>query len=226
MTNLLCLLSPFSRCLLRQLRFYHRIPHFPAKASKASIEKLLIHQSISSLSSPTSYLCPRTMATQAPTPQDRPVTQSLNCGSHDNTANSLATQNGYSTTNETLHTRSQKSNGFTHPSETKPNGYSSPPAKNMDDLSTYDFPVGKLSTFMHDPSKTPLLLVACGSFSPITYLHLRMFEIVADYVRFKTDFEIVGGYLSPVSDAYKKKGLASAKDRSVIVQTKAVVRGC
>lgn len=35
-----------------------------------------------------------------------------------------------------------------------------------------------------------------------------------DYVRFsKPEFEIVGGYLSPVSDAYKKAGLASAEHR-------------
>ena len=26
-----------------------------------------------------------------------------------------------------------------------------------------------------DDSKIPLVLVACGSFSPVTYLHLRMF---------------------------------------------------
>lgn len=63
----------------------------------------------------------------------------------------------------------------------------------------------------HD--KTPLVLVACGSFSPITYLHLRMFEMASDYVRFNTEFEVMGGYLSPVSDAYKKKGLAPAEHR-------------
>ena len=77
----------------------------------------------------------------------------------------------------------------------------------------YTFPEHRLKRVMNDSSKTPLLLVACGSFSPITYLHLRMFEMAADYVRFSTDFEIVGGYLSPVSDAYKKAGLASAEHR-------------
>lgn len=77
----------------------------------------------------------------------------------------------------------------------------------------YAFPEHRLKRVMTDSSKTPLLLVACGSFSPITYLHLRMFEMAADYVRFSTDFEIVGGYLSPVSDAYKKAGLASAQHR-------------
>ena len=79
----------------------------------------------------------------------------------------------------------------------------------------YTFPADRLKPVMDDPSKTPLLLVACGSFSPITFLHLRMFIMVRDYVKFSTDFEIVGGYLSPVSDAYKKAGLASSEHRYV-----------
>ena len=82
-------------------------------------------------------------------------------------------------------------------------------------MDAYTFPDGRLRKKMEDPSKTPLLLVACGSFSPITFLHLRMFMMAADYVRISTEFEIVGGYLSPVSDAYKKQGLAPAEHRSV-----------
>ncbi len=82
-----------------------------------------------------------------------------------------------------------------------------------DNMNNYTFPSHRLKRVMNDSSKTPLLLVACGSFSPITYLHLRMFEMAADYVRFNTDFEIIGGYLSPVADAYKKAGLASAEHR-------------
>lgn len=80
-------------------------------------------------------------------------------------------------------------------------------------MDAYHFPDARLKKQMDDPSKTPLLLVACGSFSPITFLHLRMFAMASDYVKFSTDFEIVGGYLSPVSDAYKKAGLASAEHR-------------
>lgn len=80
-------------------------------------------------------------------------------------------------------------------------------------MDAYNFPGYRLKKKMDDPSKTPLLLVACGSFSPITFLHLRMFVMAADYVKFSTDFEIVGGYLSPVSEAYKKAGLASAEHR-------------
>lgn len=66
---------------------------------------------------------------------------------------------------------------------------------------------------LQNPKKTPVVLVGCGSFSPVTYLHLRMFEMAKDYIRQYTDFEIVGGYLSPVSDMYKKPGLLSADHR-------------
>ncbi|KAJ2895845.1 putative nicotinamide mononucleotide adenylyl transferase protein [Zalerion maritima] len=77
----------------------------------------------------------------------------------------------------------------------------------------YSFPSHRLRRRQHQCDKTPLVLVACGSFSPITYLHLRMFEMASDYVRFSTEYEVVGGYLSPVSDAYKKAGLAPADHR-------------
>ncbi|KAF5321227.1 hypothetical protein D9619_001675 [Psilocybe cf. subviscida] len=77
----------------------------------------------------------------------------------------------------------------------------------------YVFPHQRLSRTLHNPNKIPIVLVACGSFSPVTYLHLRMFEMAKDYVRQNTDFEILGGYLSPVSDMYKKPGLLSALHR-------------
>ena len=80
-------------------------------------------------------------------------------------------------------------------------------------MGSYVFPRNRLKRVMKDSSRTPLCLIACGSFSPITYLHLRMFEMAADYAKFNTEFEIMGGYLSPVSDAYKKAGLASAEHR-------------
>lgn len=40
-----------------------------------------------------------------------------------------------------------------------------------------------------------------------------MFEMAADFVKFNAEFEVMGGYLSPVSDAYKKAGLASSQHR-------------
>jgi nicotinamide mononucleotide adenylyltransferase len=80
-------------------------------------------------------------------------------------------------------------------------------------LANYRFPTRRLKLRQSNPERIPLVLIACGSFSPITYLHLRMFEMAADFAKFNTEFEVVGGYLSPVSDAYKKAGLASAQHR-------------
>ena len=87
------------------------------------------------------------------------------------------------------------------------------PPKTFADPPGYAFPNHRLNRVLRDPSKTPIVLVACGSFSPVTYLHLRMFEMARDYVRHSTDYEIVGGYLSPVSDQYKKPGLLAAEHR-------------
>ncbi|KAA8894330.1 hypothetical protein FN846DRAFT_974705 [Sphaerosporella brunnea] len=79
----------------------------------------------------------------------------------------------------------------------------------------YAFPQHRLQPTLSDPSKTPLVLVACGSFSPITHMHLRMFEMALDHVRHNLSdkYEVVGGYMSPVSDRYNKAGLASAAHR-------------
>lgn len=80
-------------------------------------------------------------------------------------------------------------------------------------LDLYDFPVHRLATTLSDELKYPLVIVACGSFSPITYLHLRMFEMALDAILEQTRFEIIGGYYSPVSDNYKKPGLAPSHHR-------------
>ncbi|KAF2735828.1 nicotinamide mononucleotide adenylyltransferase 1 [Polyplosphaeria fusca] len=80
-------------------------------------------------------------------------------------------------------------------------------------LDTYQFPNERLKKSLTVPTKTPLVLVSCGSFSPPTNLHLRMFEEAADYCKFETNYEVVGGFFSPVGDAYKKAGLASAHHR-------------
>lgn len=82
----------------------------------------------------------------------------------------------------------------------------------------YHFPTDRLRTTLQDPTREPLVLVACGSFSPVTHLHLRMFELAADYARHSTNYELIGGYFSPVSDAYKKEGLAPAKHRLNMVR--------
>jgi nicotinamide mononucleotide adenylyltransferase len=80
-------------------------------------------------------------------------------------------------------------------------------------LIDYKFPTHRLGQVMIDESKSPLILVACGSFSPITYLHLRMFEMAMDSIREHTRFEVIGGYYSTVSDNYNKPGLAAAHHR-------------
>jgi nicotinamide mononucleotide adenylyltransferase len=48
---------------------------------------------------------------------------------------------------------------------------------------TQTFPHHRLRLSQNDPSRTPLVLVACGSFSPVTNLHLRMFEMAADFCK-------------------------------------------
>ncbi|KAK3631071.1 Nicotinamide/nicotinic acid mononucleotide adenylyltransferase 1 [Elasticomyces elasticus] len=80
-------------------------------------------------------------------------------------------------------------------------------------LDDYQFPTARLRRRITSKDRTPLVLIACGSFSPITFLHLRMFEMAADYARFNTEFEVVGAYLSCVGDAYKKTGLVKAEHR-------------
>ncbi|OAA63966.1 nicotinamide-nucleotide adenylyltransferase 2 [Cordyceps fumosorosea ARSEF 2679] len=81
----------------------------------------------------------------------------------------------------------------------------------------YTLPVDKLRRRLTRPGKTPLVLVACGSFSPITELHVQMFAMAGRHVATSRGpagaFEVVGSYLSPVSDAYKKPALAPAPHR-------------
>ncbi|EMR09130.1 nicotinate (nicotinamide) nucleotide adenylyltransferase [Pneumocystis murina B123] len=77
----------------------------------------------------------------------------------------------------------------------------------------YEFCDRKLRLEMQDDTKIPLVLIACGSFSPITYLHLRMFEMASDVACKKWGMEVLGGYYSPVADDYKKEGLLESKDR-------------
>jgi nicotinate (nicotinamide) nucleotide adenylyltransferase len=64
-----------------------------------------------------------------------------------------------------------------------------------------------------DDTKEPLIIVACGSYSPVTYLHLRLFEMAADAVIENTNYEIMGGFFSPVSDSYLKPGLVAGRHR-------------
>lgn len=61
-----------------------------------------------------------------------------------------------------------------------------------EELEGYEFPTHRLKKCLSDSGRTPLVLVACGSFSPITYLHLRIFEMALDWCRYNSEFEVVG----------------------------------
>jgi nicotinamide mononucleotide adenylyltransferase len=63
--------------------------------------------------------------------------------------------------------------------------------------------------------------VSCGSFSPPTVMHTRIFETARDHLRAHEDvlkLRVIGGFISPVHEAYGKKGLAPAPDRIEMVR--------
>ncbi|XP_051265400.1 uncharacterized protein LOC127368523 [Dicentrarchus labrax] len=62
-------------------------------------------------------------------------------------------------------------------------------------------------------SRVPLVLLACGSFNPITNQHMRLFELARDHMHSTGQYQVVGGIVSPVSDGYGKQGLVLAKHR-------------
>uniref|UniRef100_A0A0E0M069 Cytidyltransferase-like domain-containing protein n=2 Tax=Oryza punctata TaxID=4537 RepID=A0A0E0M069_ORYPU len=57
------------------------------------------------------------------------------------------------------------------------------------------------------------VLVATGSFNPPTYMHLRMFELAKDELQ-QRGYCVLGGYMSPVNDAYKKKAMQKGYQRT------------
>lgn len=61
--------------------------------------------------------------------------------------------------------------------------------------------------------RIPLILLACGSFNPITNQHMRLFELARDHMHSTGKYQVVGGIVSPVSDGYGKQGLVPAKHR-------------
>lgn len=74
-------------------------------------------------------------------------------------------------------------------------------------------PLGKLRLEVPE-GRIPVAILAPGSFSPPTLLHLRMFEEARDALeRSGNNFAVVGGYMSPVHDAYGKASLAPAHHR-------------
>ncbi|XP_068919972.1 nicotinamide/nicotinic acid mononucleotide adenylyltransferase 3 isoform X3 [Petaurus breviceps papuanus] len=66
--------------------------------------------------------------------------------------------------------------------------------------------------------KIPVILLACGSFNPITNMHLRLFEVARDHLHQTGMYQVIEGIISPVNDNYGKKNLASAKHRVAMVR--------
>lgn len=62
------------------------------------------------------------------------------------------------------------------------------------------------------PPVKQVVLLACGSFNPVTNMHLRMFELARDSLS-SPSAEVVCGLVSPVCDRYAKLGLAPANHR-------------
>ncbi|CAD5206391.1 unnamed protein product [Bursaphelenchus okinawaensis] len=56
-------------------------------------------------------------------------------------------------------------------------------------------------------------LLACGSFNPPTFMHLRMFERARDVLQQEYKCHVLEGILSPVGDRYGKSELISAPHR-------------
>ncbi|XP_032049457.1 nicotinamide/nicotinic acid mononucleotide adenylyltransferase 3 [Aythya fuligula] len=62
-------------------------------------------------------------------------------------------------------------------------------------------------------SRIPLILLACGSFNPITNMHMRLFELARDHLHQTGRYQVIEGIMSPVNDDYRKKGLVPARHR-------------
>eukprot|EP01083_Nonionella_stella_P085387 236790_1 len=58
-------------------------------------------------------------------------------------------------------------------------------------------------------TKPPCVILSCGSFSPPTYLHLRIMEEARDFLA--EEFEVLGGILSPTNDQYAQLHKPSLK---------------
>ncbi|XP_039959342.1 nicotinamide/nicotinic acid mononucleotide adenylyltransferase 3-like isoform X3 [Bactrocera tryoni] len=63
-----------------------------------------------------------------------------------------------------------------------------------------------------------IVLIACGSFSPPTPMHFRMFEIARDYYKTQGTHHVIGGIVSPTHDSYQKKGLVAGTHRFAMLK--------
>ncbi|KAK0587895.1 hypothetical protein LWI29_030817 [Acer saccharum] len=84
-----------------------------------------------------------------------------------------------------------------------------PPIRRAMEIS---LPLDKISLESISKDKVYVVLVVTGSFNPPTFMHLRMFELARDALNAE-DYCVIGAYMSPVNDAYKKRGLISSEHR-------------
>lgn len=62
-------------------------------------------------------------------------------------------------------------------------------------------------------NRIPMVLLACGSFNPITNMHLRLFEVARDHLHQTGKYQVIEGIISPVNDSYGKKDLVASHHR-------------
>ena len=76
------------------------------------------------------------------------------------------------------------------------------------------FDLSKLQQPSLHPSRPLVVLLACGSYSPVTSMHLLLFETAKNYLMHETAaLDVVGGIISPVHDNYGKPSLVAAQHR-------------
>ncbi|CAJ1004764.1 putative Cytidylyltransferase-like [Leishmania naiffi] len=68
------------------------------------------------------------------------------------------------------------------------------------------------------PLLQPVVLVICGSFNPIHNAHLKLYDAAKRSIEGVDGRVVLGGFLSPVSDAYGKPGLRCAADRVQVME--------
>ncbi|GAB1604302.1 nicotinamide/nicotinic acid mononucleotide adenylyltransferase 3-like isoform X2 [Argonauta hians] len=71
---------------------------------------------------------------------------------------------------------------------------------------------------LYRPKMPRVVLLCCGSFNPITNMHLRMFEIARDQLQRNGQYTVIQGIISPVNDNYAKKDLISSRHRCAMVE--------
>ena len=88
------------------------------------------------------------------------------------------------------------------------------PSASSNPPSSTGFDPSKLQLPSLCPARPLAVLLACGSYSPPTSLHLLLFESARNHLMFSSpQLDIVGGLISPVHDAYGKPSLVPAAHR-------------